>query len=493
MNPANTAPKDQQLRPGDLDVLLARMAGMVAASIGRLHTDGDGDALLKMTEVVAWHLIDALSGVVPEYRGLTPVEIAKRDGAVGIVSKLVRVSPEVLGKQIMGTFLSLRLSILAIENGAVLIPRVRVPGLLEALFHPVHRRAARRYLTRFTAATDVGPVTVDFAAAWRSGTQQPIRHQRIAPGNFVTLSGRQALVIAALIGFLMAADAWTVRANPVDMLYLAIINGGAKRWATASERVRRAITEALFVATRADIELDELRNDPTAWDRVLGEDTLDWASSVLLAFMQLTGQPTEARFSLLQFLKELERSARKAESTELIDEHLRHLHRVVINLDDEYSAPVGREDENIASIPGIQDIRNHLRRTPLTKREREVINLKAQDYDYRTIGNRLGITASTARVFVLKVRRAAGHKRLASPRHPAIRHRKPNRKQPHTGGSIMATNTGKNYREGEVRERSQVQNPRTGDFVKRNATTGEFIAVKRDGTPFKGVRKEKPQ
>jgi hypothetical protein len=54
----------------------------------------------------------------------------------------------------------------------------------------------------------------------------------------------------------------------------------------------------------------------------------------------------------------------------------------------------------------------------------------------------------------------------------------------------MAKNTGKNYREGEVRERSQVRNPRTGDFVKRDADTGEFLAVKRDGTPFKGVRKE---
>jgi len=57
----------------------------------------------------------------------------------------------------------------------------------------------------------------------------------------------------------------------------------------------------------------------------------------------------------------------------------------------------------------------------------------------------------------------------------------------------MAKNTGKNYREGEVRERSQVRNPRTGDFVKRDANTGEFLAVKRDGSPFKGVRKEKPE
>jgi len=56
----------------------------------------------------------------------------------------------------------------------------------------------------------------------------------------------------------------------------------------------------------------------------------------------------------------------------------------------------------------------------------------------------------------------------------------------------MATNTGKNHREGEVRGRSQVQNPRTGDYVKRNTATGEFVAVKQDGTPFKGVRKVKP-
>jgi hypothetical protein len=57
----------------------------------------------------------------------------------------------------------------------------------------------------------------------------------------------------------------------------------------------------------------------------------------------------------------------------------------------------------------------------------------------------------------------------------------------------MATNTGKNHREGEVCERSQVRNPRTGDYVKRDTNSGEFIGVKRDGTPFKGVRREKTQ
>jgi hypothetical protein len=56
---------------------------------------------------------------------------------------------------------------------------------------------------------------------------------------------------------------------------------------------------------------------------------------------------------------------------------------------------------------------------------------------------------------------------------------------------IMARNTGKGYREGEVRERSQILNPKTGDWVKRDSETGRFDGVKKNGEPFKGVRKEK--
>ena len=57
----------------------------------------------------------------------------------------------------------------------------------------------------------------------------------------------------------------------------------------------------------------------------------------------------------------------------------------------------------------------------------------------------------------------------------------------------MATNppAGDNHRIGAVRKRSQVLNPRTGQYVKRDAETGRFMDVKQDGTPFKGVRKEK--
>ncbi|MBP3367700.1 MAG: hypothetical protein J6K96_12060 [Treponema sp.] len=57
----------------------------------------------------------------------------------------------------------------------------------------------------------------------------------------------------------------------------------------------------------------------------------------------------------------------------------------------------------------------------------------------------------------------------------------------------MATNppTGDNRRIGAVRKRSQVQNPKTSLYVKRDADTGRFMDAKKDGTPFKGVRKEK--
>lgn len=58
-------------------------------------------------------------------------------------------------------------------------------------------------------------------------------------------------------------------------------------------------------------------------------------------------------------------------------------------------------------------------------------------------------------------------------------------------GEKMAKNTGEDFRKGAVDNRSQVRNPVTDQFVKRDTNTGQFIDVKQDGTPFKGVRKEK--
>ena len=55
----------------------------------------------------------------------------------------------------------------------------------------------------------------------------------------------------------------------------------------------------------------------------------------------------------------------------------------------------------------------------------------------------------------------------------------------------VAKNTRESHREGEVRGRSQVYNPVTKKWTKRDSDTGEFMDVKEDGEPFKGVRKER--
>lgn len=55
----------------------------------------------------------------------------------------------------------------------------------------------------------------------------------------------------------------------------------------------------------------------------------------------------------------------------------------------------------------------------------------------------------------------------------------------------MATNSGKGYRQGAVTGRSQVHNPKTDSYVKRDTSTGRFLDGKADDKPFKGVRKEK--
>jgi hypothetical protein len=63
------------------------------------------------------------------------------------------------------------------------------------------------------------------------------------------------------------------------------------------------------------------------------------------------------------------------------------------------------------------------------------------------------------------------------------------------GDKHMAKDTGKGFRKGAVTGRTQVKNPKTKDFTKRNETEGskkrgEFMEVKEDKKPFKGVAKE---
>jgi hypothetical protein len=59
----------------------------------------------------------------------------------------------------------------------------------------------------------------------------------------------------------------------------------------------------------------------------------------------------------------------------------------------------------------------------------------------------------------------------------------------------MAKNgkVGDGHRDGAVKERTQVLNPKTEIWTKRDSETGKFLDGKTSdkGTPFKGVTKEK--
>lgn len=55
--------------------------------------------------------------------------------------------------------------------------------------------------------------------------------------------------------------------------------------------------------------------------------------------------------------------------------------------------------------------------------------------------------------------------------------------------TVMARNTGQNFRIGAVKDRSQVYNPSNDTWTKR-APNGQFMDQKADNKPFKGVTKE---
>ena len=59
----------------------------------------------------------------------------------------------------------------------------------------------------------------------------------------------------------------------------------------------------------------------------------------------------------------------------------------------------------------------------------------------------------------------------------------------------MATNkpAGDGHRNGAVKDRSQLKTEVMGEgrYTKRDSSTGEFMAQKKDGEKFRGVRKEK--
>lgn len=54
---------------------------------------------------------------------------------------------------------------------------------------------------------------------------------------------------------------------------------------------------------------------------------------------------------------------------------------------------------------------------------------------------------------------------------------------------IMGANTNEGYRVGAVKDRSQIYNPLTQKYVKRDTTTGKFLSS--SDTKYKGIKLEK--
>lgn len=54
----------------------------------------------------------------------------------------------------------------------------------------------------------------------------------------------------------------------------------------------------------------------------------------------------------------------------------------------------------------------------------------------------------------------------------------------------MATNTGKGFRRGAVKNRVQVLNPLTRRWVKLDTTTGRIVDHKKTPGPYKGIPKK---
>ena len=54
---------------------------------------------------------------------------------------------------------------------------------------------------------------------------------------------------------------------------------------------------------------------------------------------------------------------------------------------------------------------------------------------------------------------------------------------------LMGKNTGEGYRQGQLTDRKQIFNQKTGQFIKIDTSTGKFMSSK--DTPYKGIRRIK--
>lgn len=397
------------------DVALARGLGALTARLTRqrdllLSTLVDAAVWLPILERVVAGAIDSFASLVPAFRGRPALQLLREEGAVRLMREVARCDPALLGRRIVDTLFSLRLSLLALERGAVMQPLPSTTGALDLFFHPSQRRAARRLLEERFGLADAG-VRLDFTSAWRTGSGQLVRalDAHHAGRAFTDQADPSMRVLTA---WLFGADCWVAGANPVSVAYMAAVQLAHARWEAGTNEFRQAITEALVVATRNDLPLDGLDDvNSSAWASVLSDDLLDWAASILDQFHSALHEPGGlATFRVFEFRRTLERAGKRGtRRCETIEEHLIRLTYKVVG--PEVAARELRCDEHPGDrVPELFELRARIADAHLTKRQKQVLALYALDLDSKTVAEALRMKPVTARVTLMKLRRALGDK-----------------------------------------------------------------------------------
>jgi hypothetical protein len=404
--------------PLDADVAAAYAVGALAARISRLrgefaHVELSPADLTEVCDSLIAAAIDALAPAVPRFRGRGAKQLLLEQGPLAVVQAISQVAPEELARRVALTFCSLELSRLAVQKGAISLPLDDVRGTATLFFANSARRAGRRVLAHRLGMPRRASWSLDLCAAWSKGDGRA----------FTTVVARKDQVVealrdpstAALWAWLVAADCWIGRINPFSLGSFAALHLGHDRWKTGGERFRAALASVLVVVSRDDIPLEEVDAAGQAgWDELLARE-LEWAASVLVAYHDIVNDPkARARFRFLDFRRRLEIAGVKERREQSIREQMPARRRGAEF--DHVAALIGVVDPDIEGFPALAEMQARLEAAPLTPRERQVIALRCQDQDYKSIAKKLGISTSTVGVLLMRARRAAGYKQRSRQR-----------------------------------------------------------------------------
>ncbi len=400
---------------------MVRLAGTFAGIVGRRRQAFEATQLDEAAiGFAAWALEQVITPIlplVPGYARRFDLPALRAGGLVRLILSASRLEASRLGKAMATLLLVLQMNRYAVEKrGATVHNRhdslaSNPRAFLDAALSPTTRRLARRALADQALHLGIKGLRVDFAAMYRTGTV-PAIYFLSASGSFPTTIGasRDGIRLLLLGALVFACDCWTLRENPLNVAFAALIQHASLLWESGSPNFRTAMTEALVLATCQTLPPEKVQKlDRMEAVTVLEGEALDWASSVVIAFHELRAH-SPSRFRLMRFLSDLVNKAKhQGPNLEPLDLHLSRLGHRVVALDGESGVDVAdnRADPGRV-IPEIHELRARLQVDRLTSRERQVLALRMKDMPFDAIGRELGISASTARVLIHRVRRASG-------------------------------------------------------------------------------------